>query len=75
MALYKYSEHLEQTNDRLFDNSFSPGDKIPFSGIYRCEKCGLEITSNKDNPLPPQNHHQHTPVQGPIIWKLLIATG
>jgi hypothetical protein len=72
MALYKHGNHLTQTNDAAFDLIHSPGVATPHSGIYRCEGCGHEVASNAGNPLPPQNHHQHSTSQGPIRWYLLV---
>lgn len=46
---------------------------VPVSGIYRCEGCGDEITSNKDDRFPPQNKHQHTN-QKKVEWRLIVET-
>jgi hypothetical protein len=54
--------------------TYEPGDAVPVSGIYVCQGCKREITSNRDDPFPPQNHHQHTAAQGKILWKLNIRT-
>jgi hypothetical protein len=35
----------------------------------------VEVTSVAGYPLPPQNHHQHTPAQGAIVWQLRVAHG
>ena len=64
MAQYKYGGYLTQSNHSEYDNIYCPGSIAPNSGIYRCEACGDEVASNKGNPLPPQNHHQHQPLQG-----------
>jgi hypothetical protein len=72
MALYKYSVYLETNTSEEFDKILNPGATTPHSGIYRCEGCGHEIASNADNPLPPQNHHQHTIAQGNIRWKMVV---
>ena len=74
MALYKYKEYLEYADQPEFDTLHNPGEICPHSGIYRCEACGDEIASNKDNPFPPQNHHQHAENLGPIQWKLIIIS-
>jgi hypothetical protein len=74
MAIYKYSQFLTQHNHAAFDATFSPGTPAPHSGIYRCEGCGKFEVSTFDNPLPPQNHHQHTLAQGAIRWRLAVAT-
>ncbi|MDG2903816.1 hypothetical protein P7M55_25725, partial [Vibrio parahaemolyticus] len=52
---------------------YNPADDVPVSGIYRCTVCGKEITSNKDDPFPPQNHHQHSQSQA-IKWQLIVRT-
>lgn len=71
-AWYKYGSYLVQNDSDQFDKTYSPGDATPHSGIYRCTKCGDTIAANVGNPLPPQNHHQHAPNLGAIIWKLLV---
>ena len=72
MALYKYAEYLEQIAHEAFDEEYKPGDAAPHSGIYRCTGCGREAASNQGEPLPPQNHHQHTTAQGLIRWRLIV---
>jgi hypothetical protein len=73
MAQYKYSQYLAQSNDPIFDGVHEPGASTPRSGIYRCETCGREAVSVHPHPLPPQNHHSHTPGQGRIRWRLVVA--
>jgi hypothetical protein len=73
MALYKYAVYLSTSSHAAFDQINGPGTTTPWSGIYRCEGCGREITSVKDYALPPQNHHQHTISQGTIRWKLVVT--
>ena len=72
MALYKNAQILVQSNDASFDNTYEPGEHSPYSGIYRCEGCGREITHIGTTTLPPQDHHQHTPIQGSILWKMVV---
>ena len=69
--LYKYGNFLTKNDDAKFDALHNPGESTPFSGIYRCEHCGKEATSVYSHPLPPQNHHQHTP-PAPIKWRLIV---
>jgi len=57
-----------------WSNLYGPGEKVPKSGIYKCTGCGKEITSNENDPFPPQNHHQHTVPQGAIRWKLIVRS-
>jgi len=74
MAIYKYPQYLSQSNHAAFDTIHQPGASTPYSGIYRCEGCGVNEVSTFGHPLPPQNHHQHTPQQGKIRWRLIVAT-
>lgn len=71
MAQYKYGQHLNKSENEAYDKKHSPGTVVANSGIYRCAGCGDEIAANKDNPLPPQNHHQHKD-QSKIEWQLLV---
>jgi hypothetical protein len=72
MATYKYADYLAHVDHDAFDTISNPGAATPFSGIYRCEGCGLEVASNQEQPLPPQNHHQHTVAEGAIRWRLVV---
>jgi hypothetical protein len=75
MAEYKYGNFLTQANKAAYDQDFHPGTNTVYSGIYRCIKCGHEVTSVTGYPMPPQNHHAHSPAQGAIVWRLLVAHG
>lgn len=72
MAIYKYDAYVTQANDAVFDSEHSPSTPVPRSGIYRCMGCGREVACNQGDPLPPQNHHQHTQTQGTIRWRLVV---
>ena len=72
MAWYKHPTFLKKVDHSEFDEEHTPGTAAPFSGIYRCSGCGREVASNKGQPLPPQNHHQHTQAQGKIRWRLIV---
>ncbi len=72
MALYKNLDYLKISKSPAFDDTFTPGQKTPTSGIYRCEVCGHEDVSTKDHPLPTQNHRQHKQFE-PIRWRLIVA--
>ena len=72
MALYKQSQYISYSSDDKFDKIHTPGSSTPHSGIYRCEGCGDEIAANKGNPLPSQNHSQHSTSQGDIRWRLIV---
>jgi hypothetical protein len=72
MAIYKYAEYLTKSEEAVYDNVCKPGTVAPLSGIYRCMGCHREVASNQIQPLPPQNHHQHTEGQGDIRWRLIV---
>jgi hypothetical protein len=72
MALYKYPQYLGQSQEAVFDQSNHPGGHVPHSGIYRCTGCGREVVAEEARSFPPQNHHQHTAHQGPVIWRLAV---
>lgn len=72
-AYYKDPKFFQQDSNSAFDVLHRPGTPAPFSGIYRCAKCGKTDVSTLGNPLPPQNHHQHNP-PAPIQWQLIVAT-
>jgi hypothetical protein len=72
MALYKYASYLAVSQDASFDQLYNPGTLTPFAGIFRCSGCGREIVSEHPKPLPSQNHHQHFPNQGPILWRMIV---
>jgi len=74
VAVYKHSQYLIHDNSAEFDKVHQPGTPTPYSGIYRCEGCGRNDVSEQGKSLPPQNHHQHTPQQGAIRWRLVVAT-
>ena len=69
---YKYAQFLQRSDDARFDQLHEPGTSTPISGIYVCHGCSKEVTSVAGHPLPPQNHHQHTPTQGRIQWRLAV---
>lgn len=71
MATYQDAAKLTRITHEAFDKLHKPGETTPFSGIYVCTNCGDEIAANKGNPLPPQNHKQHTST-AEIRWKLLV---
>jgi hypothetical protein len=71
-TLYNTVQYLTQNDSDAFDKIHDPGESTPHSGVYRCEGCGAAVASNYGNPLPPQNHHQHTTSQGKIRWRLIV---
>lgn len=74
MAFYKYLQYLTQAQGPEFDALHTPNTPTPYSGIYRCEGCGQSATFVTPHNIPPQNHHQHTPAQGTIRWRLIVKS-
>lgn len=74
MAFYQDSTHLVPMTNPAFDAAYGPAQVVPHSGIYRCQGCGSEIAANVGDPLPPQNRHQHSALQGAIRWQLQVWT-
>lgn len=72
MALYKYPNYLTQSNDATFDKTYPPGATPDHSGIFRCTGCAREVVAEHGRTLPPQNHHQHTILQGDIRWQIIV---
>jgi hypothetical protein len=72
MAYYQDESHVKQWKDEMFDKIHGPGEHAIYSGVYRCEGCGKEISHNAGVSLPPQNHHQHSVTQGTIRWRLIV---
>jgi hypothetical protein len=73
MALYKRGHLLTMMDHPAFDAIHPPGATAIDAGVYRCIVCDDEIGIAKGHTLPPQNHHQHLPMQGPVRWQLLVA--
>lgn len=72
MAMYKNGSLLVQSQDQAFDVTHGPAQHVPHSGIYRCDGCGREVVAEQARTFPPQNHHQHSTVQGAVRWHLLV---
>jgi hypothetical protein len=72
MAIYKYVGFIGKLDLTAFDQLYNPGDRTPFTGIYRCEACGHEDARNTGDPLPPEDHAQHNPNQGAVKWRLTV---
>lgn len=76
MAWYVDSNSIEKVKPekQWWNETYKPHDQVPVSGIYKCTGCKREITSNKGDVFPPQNHHQHPTTVGSIKWKLIVRT-
>ena len=73
MALYKHAHNLRPLNHPAFEALCEPLSRTQWSGIYRCDQCGLEIVSITGSPLPADDHHHHRPDDRSIKWRLLVA--
>ncbi len=69
MTYYQQSREFVFSNNQVFRNTYEPGVRAPFGGIYKCTGCGREIGTAQYHSLPPQNHHQHTYRSTPIRWQ------
>lgn len=69
----KFILNTNQPGNAHWNTLYEIGDTVPVSGIYRCEGCGHEITSNHRDPFPPQNRHQH-PDKSEVLWRLIVMT-
>jgi hypothetical protein len=72
VAIYKYLHYLTHSQEEAYEVDHRPGDAAPFAGIYRCMGCHTEEPVGERQPLPPHNHHPHTPTQGAIRWRLIV---
>lgn len=84
MAMYKNNEYLTLTNsnEEYWDKEYSSGEEVPVSGIYRCTDCGEEVTCNKGDVFPPNDHAHSKAVsflsrlkdKSSKKWMLIIQT-
>jgi hypothetical protein len=74
MAYYQDNSEVVYKPADVFTPTYKPGTICPHSGIYICINCRDETACNKGDPLPPQNHRQHTDLTKPILWRLLVST-
>jgi hypothetical protein len=77
VAWYQNLDNLmktSSTNNEWWTHYYKPGGKVPVSGIYKCRHCKKEVTCNKPDPFPPQDHHQHPAGVGAIEWELIVRT-
>lgn len=71
-VLYKNLNYLNQSDSDMFEKLYEPGEPTVYSGVYRCEACGKNITCVAPQPLPPANHHPHSMEDGRIRWRLVV---
>ena len=74
MAEYTDANRLKRVfASNIWTNFYSPGQKVPVSGIYACHFCGQEDACNKGNPFPPHPKPQNCG-SFLISWKLVVKT-
>ena len=74
MALFKYPNQFKQDQSTAFDQIHRPGQLTPYSGIYRCQGCGVEIVSEYNKPFPPTRScplHHPNGKSGTVTWRLV----
>jgi len=76
MPNYKNSDYFRLNQSETFDQTYSPGELAPTSGVYRCDACGYEAVSTKGHPLPPANDcRNHSAAWrcsfGQVRWRLV----
>ncbi|HEU4376140.1 MAG TPA: hypothetical protein VFS02_21785 [Telluria sp.] len=71
MAMYKRNELGRQNQSPAFDVLHPARTPTPYSEIYRCEACGVELVSAEDQPLPVVMHRRH-PTGHPMMWRLVV---
>lgn len=75
MALFQTDRFLHKIENKAFDKIHQPGEIAPFSGIYRCEGCGVELAVEDKQRLPSHrtcvNHHPEGR-KGDVSWRLIV---
>lgn len=70
MGIYKNPNYIAKSDHSAFDDVHKPGAITPWSGIYRCTTCDVEVVSEKGKPLPPT--HAHKLQDHELRWKLAV---
>lgn len=74
MAYYKDINLLRRETGVEYDLVHSPGDRVPYTGVYRCQGCGNSRAAFKEERFPPKNHHDHNALQSKMRWQLVVKT-
>lgn len=75
MAIYKYNNDVSQSTHDAFDIVYKPGEMTPYSGVYRCQSCAVEIVSEQARTFPPTRacrDHNPKAVGGTITWRMVV---
>lgn len=72
MAWFKYDRFLKRFggNGTAYDDIHVPGTATPYSGIYRCTACDVEIVSEYGKPFPPT--HAKAAASHLIRWQMAV---
>lgn len=75
MAAYQDGSTLRHIVNQEFDKTYKPGATPPYSGIYRCQGCGVEIVAEQERTFPPtracEEHHPESKL-GHVLWRLSV---
>lgn len=79
MALYHDPTKLTKVagGAEAFDVIFKPGETPAYSGIYKCQQCGVEVVAEQARKLPPtsvcsQHHPAGTQKVGKVTRKMIV---
>lgn len=73
LIIQKTQQHLLKVKAQKYWITTYPADtQAPASGIYKCRGCGREVLCYEGMHLPPEYHHKHNVIQGPIFWELVV---
>jgi hypothetical protein len=67
----KKSQHVGESDDVAFDRLARSGEPAEDNGIYRCERCGIEIPLRRGEILPREHHRDEHPEQR-ASWRLIV---
>lgn len=74
MANFKYAGFLTLDKGAEFDRLHEPNSEAPFSGVYRCDGCGISATFLRGQKIPVQPQHKHNGSQGKVRWRLVVKS-
>jgi hypothetical protein len=71
MAYYYDPKVVRKEDQPVYELLLKPGAPVLWSGIYRCEGCGLEVVRASGDQLPGVLHRRHEPKQI-LEWRLIV---
>ena len=72
MARYKHQDYIGMSDSELFDAKARPESLVPAEGIYRCERCGIELALRVGARFPSDHHVEDHPEER-SAWRLVVA--